>query len=300
MNKLSCDIIRDLLPLYKDHVCSEKSRELVDGHLKECESCQKLLATMNEELPPIGLSREHMDAQNHPENDAFDSAVMDALAGDVKTFRKIAKRLSLARLIPLCSFALIIVLIVMSVISNTLYWKIPGFDRRVKAEDVRITELYQLEDGNLYFTLESNVPFKIPAYTSSFSPDAMRSSPSYGNGKSKVNFEKCSSFEENILEKPCFRQCSFAVPLTEIIYMEEPDVSDPESVIHEITSVCYEGKSGSQLAVWEKGQKIEAAPEKVEERVMQEQDRQENHPDEYSGGYERLPEYENGILFVMY
>ena len=33
----TCEIVRDLLPLYIDGVCLEGSRELVEEHLKECE-----------------------------------------------------------------------------------------------------------------------------------------------------------------------------------------------------------------------------------------------------------------------
>lgn len=40
MNKVSCDIIRDLLPLYIDGVCSESSRGLVDDHLSYCKDCR--------------------------------------------------------------------------------------------------------------------------------------------------------------------------------------------------------------------------------------------------------------------
>ena len=34
--KDQCDVIRDLLPLYADRACSEKSREIVVEHLQEC------------------------------------------------------------------------------------------------------------------------------------------------------------------------------------------------------------------------------------------------------------------------
>ena len=40
--KTTCDIIRDLLPLYIDNACSERSRELVDEHLAECPDCAAL------------------------------------------------------------------------------------------------------------------------------------------------------------------------------------------------------------------------------------------------------------------
>ena len=38
--KPTCDIIRDLLPLYAEDLASVGSRRLVDAHLEECESCQ--------------------------------------------------------------------------------------------------------------------------------------------------------------------------------------------------------------------------------------------------------------------
>ena len=40
MNK-DCEIIRDLLPLYVDDVCSTETKELVEKHLKNCNECQK-------------------------------------------------------------------------------------------------------------------------------------------------------------------------------------------------------------------------------------------------------------------
>ncbi len=42
MNK-ECEIIRDILPLYVDDACSEASREIVEGHLKQCEDCAAYL-----------------------------------------------------------------------------------------------------------------------------------------------------------------------------------------------------------------------------------------------------------------
>lgn len=48
--KISCDIIKDLLPLYHDKVCSEESRVMVDEHIKECDSCAKQLDDISDEL----------------------------------------------------------------------------------------------------------------------------------------------------------------------------------------------------------------------------------------------------------
>lgn len=49
--KISCEIIRDLLPLYHDGVCSMESRGLVEEHLAECESCTSELLAMDTVLP---------------------------------------------------------------------------------------------------------------------------------------------------------------------------------------------------------------------------------------------------------
>lgn len=50
---ISCEIIRDILPLYHDHVCSQASSELVEEHLKNCEKCQEELQIYDKQIPSI-------------------------------------------------------------------------------------------------------------------------------------------------------------------------------------------------------------------------------------------------------
>lgn len=45
--KISCEIVKDLLPLYHDDVCSGESRTIVEEHLLECDTCKKYLDSMN-------------------------------------------------------------------------------------------------------------------------------------------------------------------------------------------------------------------------------------------------------------
>ncbi len=45
--KLSCEIIKDLLPLYHDGVCSDESKTVVEEHLAGCEDCKAELQSMN-------------------------------------------------------------------------------------------------------------------------------------------------------------------------------------------------------------------------------------------------------------
>ena len=49
--EISCNIIRDLLPLYAEEMVSEDSRNLVEGHLRNCDACRLLLETMKKNTP---------------------------------------------------------------------------------------------------------------------------------------------------------------------------------------------------------------------------------------------------------
>lgn len=52
---MNCQIIRDLLPLYCDDVCSKESRRAVEEHLAGCPDCQRIYAGMKQEAaaPPF-------------------------------------------------------------------------------------------------------------------------------------------------------------------------------------------------------------------------------------------------------
>ena len=43
---ISCEIIKDLLPLYHEGVCSIESKKLVEEHLSECDSCNEMIIKM--------------------------------------------------------------------------------------------------------------------------------------------------------------------------------------------------------------------------------------------------------------
>lgn len=60
--KITCDIIRDLLPLYAEDMVSEDSKQLVDEHLSDCDGCAKILADMKKESPiPLESSPEPLN-----------------------------------------------------------------------------------------------------------------------------------------------------------------------------------------------------------------------------------------------
>lgn len=63
--KLNCNVIRDLLPLYADQICSGESRELVEEHLAECGNCSALLRQMHSTEIETSLKRETEDVLRH-------------------------------------------------------------------------------------------------------------------------------------------------------------------------------------------------------------------------------------------
>lgn len=54
MNRVSCDVIEDLIPLYAEDMLSEDSSKLVEEHLDACEECRAYLNELKEmeALPP--------------------------------------------------------------------------------------------------------------------------------------------------------------------------------------------------------------------------------------------------------
>ena len=63
--KTNCNIIKDLLPLYFERVCSEDSRQLVEEHLGGCEACETMLKTLQEDTLDHRLKEERDDVIGH-------------------------------------------------------------------------------------------------------------------------------------------------------------------------------------------------------------------------------------------
>ena len=59
--KVDCDVIRDLLPLYADDACSQKSRDMVKEHLLDCPDCRQMLIRLKETQIEDDLKSEKSD-----------------------------------------------------------------------------------------------------------------------------------------------------------------------------------------------------------------------------------------------
>lgn len=61
--KISCEIIKDLLPLYKDEVCSEDSNTLIENHILECKNCREYFEKINETFPINNIEKNLNEAK---------------------------------------------------------------------------------------------------------------------------------------------------------------------------------------------------------------------------------------------
>lgn len=59
--KISCNVIRDLLPLYAEDLASDDTRSLVDEHLCDCAECTGILESMKQNTPvPVETTPESL------------------------------------------------------------------------------------------------------------------------------------------------------------------------------------------------------------------------------------------------
>lgn len=67
--KYLCNVVKDLLPLYCDGVCSEESKNIVEEHLEECTPCKELLKKMQNNPYDDLLRKERNEViQHHTKN----------------------------------------------------------------------------------------------------------------------------------------------------------------------------------------------------------------------------------------
>lgn len=130
--KLPCEMIRDLLPLYHDGVCSQVSSVLVREHLTDCEDCQRVLKHIDSE---IEVPKMEKNAAN-------------GLVSVQKAWKKNMKWACLKGF----GIAVLIFAVIIGALLALTQWKwIP-----ITTHEMDVAEIYQLQDGRILYRL--NVP----------------------------------------------------------------------------------------------------------------------------------------------
>lgn len=120
--KLSCNVIRDLLPLYAENLTSEESNALVDEHLCGCDECAKQLGILKK-------------AQAIP------------VETDAPGLKKIRKAIVRRRIL---AVTMAVMLVITLVLGTAFLWEAPVW----LDADQAVKEVMKMEDGSIriYYT----------------------------------------------------------------------------------------------------------------------------------------------------
>lgn len=134
MNKLPCDVVRDLLPLYHDEVCSEASRHMIEEHLSTCQECRAELAAIKKEI------------QLAPEDIKDNQKDRTALKSMSAFWNKTRKKAFLKGI----AIATVVCLLLWGGYYGLFEWNITTVD----SEDVEISDVSILPDGRIVYHAE--------------------------------------------------------------------------------------------------------------------------------------------------
>ena len=270
--KISCDIIRDLLPLYKDSVCSSATKDMVEDHLSGCEGCREYYEQMSGELPQIASGEEGSSQIASGEEGS------SQIAEDWSFFKKTGQQL-IYRQILFASAAVLLLLIPYSIYSvfssspsplidaarEKVLEAVPFLDRRIPVEDIEVHDAYQLEDGSVCVT------FSVHSYISSFESTYILTDQ--GDGPA-LDFSSWGDSNGLSLKKywSDFHQADtvstlcFVLPAEPSVYRGDP-AEELEPVTISSGGAYFVGKGGKILPLYEEGDAIATAPADIQTQV---------------------------------
>lgn len=274
--KIPCGVIKDLLPLYHDDVCSEESKDIVEAHLSECDDCRSYYDQFDMKLPEI----------------TPDSDESSALQTDLAIIRKVESRITL-RILVIVSIT-VLIFTVGCIISTCIpegTWNsikasalktFPVLDTRISTDKVEIKEVYRLESGHIYCT------FNVHSYVTKYMapPNVIKDT----NGKLAIDYYNYfESWNSISLQKSWFdfhRSDSYTSTFCMVVpetYVRHND--DGTTTSYTTDALYYVGKGGEILTLWD-GSELPAAPLSIEQSVNESiAHPPTSDPDSYPGAY---------------
>ncbi len=224
--KISCKIIEDLLPLYYDSICSEESKDLVNEHLKNCESCKKTLDTISENTKSETKEK------------------LKSLKSVSDTWLKFKKKLILKGLIVGISACLLLFLLF---IILTQWCFIP-----VSTGKMVISDVYELENDEIAFNLYIDDDFDLNAITA----DITKNGVMYITPKRSIIENKRMKY----FNKGLFNRDYVVCTRGEV--KEYVDFSYTDKVL----SAIYIGTKNDNILIWDSNTPAKKANKTIERR----------------------------------
>lgn len=275
MSRIPCNVNKDLLPLYVDNVCSEESKGMVEEHLAGCEECRGYYDALREGIPEEKIAEEKEELLSE---EKMREAEVSVIKGAKKEISK-----NQGRKIAVVVAGFIFLLFVLEGLTGSyMGWlgKLPIFDLRVKVEDVHVTELYQLKNGYLYITVETEKKCHT-TYAGNLQEVYDKKKGFTGVYEGFFGLES-APLDFNAIP---IKRVSFVYPLSG---KERGKYGELE--VREDSAIYLEGKGGKKLEIWKKGQEVEPAPPEIEGKAKKAIDEELKHAREWTENNEMTAE----------
>lgn len=261
MAKIPCEIIRDLLPLYQDDICSEKSRNAIEEHIKECESCRTYLKKMECEIP--------IEADETGGTD-------EEWKGFREFSEKVSKRLN-RRIVMAGGVILLICMMLMVILSSDA---VQSYHlSRIAAKDIKAEEVYQLKDGRLYVHVKSKRRITDLSYPqTNIDTDTNTAAGKDAVGavrepKNSVTYEISMNSSINPFARVMYitsKEVAYVIPFEDGQIVTENGVK--------VSEFDYIGSPGEKKILWQENDEVKKAPAKVEKIVKESLAKEEDDP----------------------
>lgn len=229
MEKKMCEIVGDLMPLYVDDVCSEKSKQLIERHLEECETCKQLLETMKLEV-------------NIPTN-------KEQSLEDVKIIKKVKKRIWIERIV----IAVLVLIVTGSFLFGALLRLAGTYKNMNDVVNMESVSIEEDENGNLWLLRAGNASmasYIMPeVYTKDGQPVRVSSKKIYNKLKDNESYEIRIVFEESPINY--YVQKLLGI---ETAGIEEKSMFLSKKKVKKYGKIVMEQKDGTKKVLWEKEQ----------------------------------------------
>lgn len=263
MVKIPCEIIRDLLPLYQDDICSEKSRTAIEEHIKECESCRKYLKKMEGEIP-------------------IETDRIESTDEEWKGFREFSEKVSRKlnrRIVMACGVVFLICMMLTVALYSDAFQSYHL--SKIAAEDIKAEEVYQLKDGRLYIHVQSKRRITGLSYpqtdmdTDTNTVAGKDAVEAVREPKNTVAYEISMDSSLNPFKKLMyitFKEVAYVIPFEDGQIVAENGTK--------ISEFDYIGSPGEKKILWQENDEVKKAPARVEKFVKESLAKEDDPVDE--------------------
>ena len=259
MAKIPCEIIRDLLPLYQDDICSEKSRNAIEEHIKECESCRTYLKKMEGEIP-------------------IETDKIEGTDEEWKGFREFSEKVSRKlnrRIVMACGVVFLICIMLTVALYSDAFQSYHL--SRIAAKDIKAEEVYQLKDGRLYVHVKSKRRITGLSYPQTdIDTDTNTAAGKDAVGavrepKNSVTYETSMNSSINPFARVMyitFKEVAYVIPFEDGQIVTENGTK--------VSEFDYIGSPGEKKILWQENDEVKKAPAKVEKFVKESSAKEED------------------------